>query len=126
MGKFDEVVSEDRKQAVEKKEQIKRTEDEKRTAEKAERAAAEKWLKEVVQPVVGEANDDLKGQKLGIQWKPSPGEHPSVLLDFVHTDTPRGRPTGKSIGLSVFPGAQVTSYVDRGEGQPLGAITQVS
>jgi hypothetical protein len=125
MGKFDQVVSEGRKQAAEKKNQIKQADGEKQETKKAERAAAEKWLNEVVQPVVVEANDDLKGQKLGIQWKPGQGEHPSVELDFAHTDTPLGRPTGKSIGLSIFPGGRVHAYLDGGDMQELGTITQV-
>jgi hypothetical protein len=126
MGAFKDAVAASRKAATKEQEQQKAAADAKAATAKADIEAAKKWLEEDVRPVVNAANDDLKEEKLGIVWEANPGENnPSVKLDFRIMNTPGGHPTGRSIGLTVFPGGKVKAYRDHGQGTDLGTITTV-
>jgi hypothetical protein len=89
MGKFKDAVFKGRMQASDEMEQERAGQDAKITAEKAAVAAGNKWIKEVLQPVINAANADLKNEKLAIIWEPGRGEDPSVTLRINKTDTPR-------------------------------------
>jgi hypothetical protein len=126
MGPFKDAVATGRKAATKEQEQQKAATDAKAAATKADIEAAKKWLDQVVRSVVNAANDDLKEEKLGIVWEAKPGENnPSVKLDFRIMNTPGGRPTGRSIGFTVFPGGNVKAYQDGGQGTNLGTVATV-
>ena len=125
MGAFKDAVAAGRKAATKEQEQQKAAADAKVAATKADIEAGKKWLEEDVRQVVDAANDDLKEEKLGIVWEANPGEKPSVTLDFRIMNTPGGRSTGRSIGLTVFPGGKVKAYRDHGQGTDLGTIDTV-
>jgi hypothetical protein len=126
MGPFKDAVATGRKAVTKEREQKKADADAKAAATKADIEAGKKWLDEDVRPVVDAANDDLKEEKLGIVWEANPGkDNPSVKLDFRLVNMPGGRSTGRSIGLTVFPGGKVKAYQDGGQGTDLGTIDTV-
>jgi hypothetical protein len=125
MGQFRDAVATGREAAKKEQEQQKAAADSRGAATQADIEAGKKWLAEDVRPVVDAANDDLSEEKLGIVWEPNPGENPSVKLDFRIMNTLGGRPTGRSIGLTVFPGGKVKAYQDGGQETDLGTITTV-
>jgi hypothetical protein len=125
MGKFKDAVFKGRRQASDEIEQERAGQDAKITAEKAAVAAGNKWITEVLQPVIDAANADLKNEKLAIIWEPGRGEDPSVTLRINKTDTPRGSATGKGLGFVVFGGRQITVYLDGGQQHDLGNTANV-
>jgi len=133
MGKFDQAISNALKQAANRKAKA-QTKSKAREAKlrawiEAENAAAAKWFKEVVQPVVAEANDDLKDHKLEIRWSSEPyvgfslnHPSPSWKLVCVRTDQPQDGPIGKSIRLIAKSGNVIADDADGGEQRIIATI----